>query len=265
MISKLIPLFLAATLPAQIPTVLVMNQSSQPYEGVKRVYLHRKPPHDGGWLLDRFTPGGYLGSFYVPIAVYSVANITPDNKIAVDVYLKLNAGEVRQLNFWTMDPVNVPVPQLPPDLGSYFQGLPVCNGAYLMPLEIVTGYNVINGQSHNGAGYTARVGANINSALTATMDITWYPFNEGWLQALVKIRSNANYVVPPGGVTMSWPGALVMPYQGSTGVLIPEGRRLTIGEEVEIPVTIVWWQRIPANKTQYALTDINYLVLTRVQ
>lgn len=263
--KTLIPLLLAATLPAQIPLIRVMNQSSQPYEGVKRVYLNRKPPHDGGWLMDSFSPGGYLGSFRVPVAVYSVANITYDNKIAVDIYVKLNAGEVRDLNLWTMDPVSVPVPQLPPDLGTYFQGLPICNGVYLMPMQIVTGYNVINGQSHNGAGYTAIVGANINAALTTTMELTWYPFNEGWLQATVKIRANLSYVVPQGGITIGWPGATVMPLGGVTGLLIPEGRRITRGEEIEIPVTIVWWNRVPANKSQYAISDINYLVLTRTQ
>jgi len=263
--KSLIPLFLAATLPAQIPIVKVMNQSSQPYEGVKRVYLNRKPPYDSGWLMDTFTPGGYLGSFRVPVAVYSVGNITPDNKIAVDVYLKLNAGEVRDLNFWTMQPVNVPIPQLPPDLGTYFNGLPVCNGVYLMPMQIVTGYNVINGQAHNGAGYTALVGANINAALTVTMELTWYPFNEGWLQALVKVRSVANYVAPANGINIGWNGASVIPYGGTTGLLIPPGRRFTIGEEVEVPVTVVWWNRVPPNKSQYAISDINYLVLTRTQ
>lgn len=263
--KSLIPLFLAAALPAQTPIVRVMNNSSHPYEGVKRVYLNTRPPHDGGWLMDTFSPGGYLGSFTVPVAVYSVGNLTFDGKYAIDIYLKLNAGEVKDLNLWTMAPVTVPVPQLPVDLASYFQGLPVCNRAYLMPMKIVTGYNVVNEQVHNGAGYTALLGANVNAAFSVLMELTWYPFHEGWLQSTVKIRFHMDYVTPPEGINMGWKGALVMPYGGVNGRLIPGGSRFIPGDEVEVPVTVVWWNRVPQNKTQYAINDINYLVLTAIQ
>lgn len=262
---KIFNLLFCGSLLAQSPDVLLTNNSSLPYEGIVRVYMDTRPPHDGGWRLSTFGPGGMTGMFVVPTTIYNVGHINPEGKWSVDLWVKLSANEQRLVDLDTMGPVIMPVPVLPQDLLAQFGGVPTINNVMMMPMDIMIGANNGPDQKHTGAGFTVILGANVNQQITATMEITWYPYNYGWMRGFVNIRSSQDYTVPKGGLTMKWKGASVFPLNRPPEVLLPANYQLTGGQEVQIPVTITWFDRIPNYRANAAWIDVNHLVTAVVQ
>ena len=258
-------LLFCGSLLAQSPDVLLTNNSSLPYEGIVRVYMDTRPPFDGGWHMSMFGPGGMTGMFTVPTTIYSVGHVNPQGKWSVDLWVKLSANEQRLVDLDTMGRVVMPVPILPEDLLSYFGGVPTINSVMMLPMDIMIGANNTPEQKHTGAGFTVILGANVNQNVMATMEITWYPYNYGWMRGFVTLRSTKDYTVPKGGITMKWKGASVFPLNRPPEVLLPANYQLIGGQEVQIPVTIAWFDRIPNYRADSAWIDVNHLVTAVVQ
>jgi hypothetical protein len=264
MINKFSCLLFCGSLLAQSPNVLVTNNSSLPYDGIVRVLLPTRPIYDGGWNFTLAGPGGMTGMFPVVNTIYSVGHQTIDGKWSVDLHVKLSAWEQRLVDLDSMDRVISPVPVLPNNLLAAFGGLPVINNITIPPVNVITGANNITNQKHTGLGFTALLAENINSNLAATVEITWYPYNYGWMRGLVTLKSTQDYLVPKGGITMRWKGASVFPLNRPPEILLPVNYQLTGGVEVQIPITVAWLDRVPNNRADSAWIDVNHLV-TAVQ
>jgi hypothetical protein len=256
---------LSASVMAQSPDVVLTNNSSFPYEGMVRVHMPTRPIHDGGWHLTMFGPGGMTGMFLAPTTIYSVGHVTTNGIWSIDMYVKLSANEQRTVDLDTMDPVHIPVPTLPDDLVNQFGGLPHIDNVMLMPVGLVRGMNNHPLQFHTGAGFTAIMSARVSPVLDASMEMTYYPYNPGWVKANVKLKALKDYTTPVGGLKIKWFPTVIFPLNRPMGLLLPQNYTITRGQELDIPVTVVWWDRIPNSRANHVMVDINHLVTAVVQ
>ena len=262
---KIFNLLFCGSLLAQSPDVLLTNNSSLPYEGIVRVFMETRPPFDGGLQLSTFGPGGMTGMFMVPTTIYSVGHINDKGLWSVDMYVKLSANEQRVVNLNTMSPVSIPVPVLPDNLGTYFGGLPTINDVYMMPSNIMIGANNTPAQLHSGAGFTALLAANVTDNIAATCEVTWYPYNYGWMRGVVTLQILRDHVTPATGLRIRWKPGTILPLNRQPEMLLPPNLYVSGGQEIKIPVTIVWWNSIPNNRANSAWIDANHLVTAEVQ
>jgi hypothetical protein len=253
---------LAFTTVASAQSITLINNSPTPYEGYKRIYLNTPPPYLSGWKVESFGSISMTGMYNLPVLTYSIANLS-QNGWAVDLFVRLNASELRVVDLSTLDVVVQPVPVLPADLGNYFTGLPSCNGTTLWPMELVLGYFNLPTQIHDGAGHTSVLAANINSNLAARLTMTWYANQPGWCQAEMRVRAYNDYMTPNTGINLSWTGASIMRYNGPMGEIVPPNTKLVRGQERKVPLTIVWWNNIPNWQSNSAMADVNYQVIAR--
>jgi hypothetical protein len=54
-----------------------------------------------------------------------------------------------------------------------------------------------------------------------------------------------------------------MRHNGPMGQIIPPNVKLARGQEVKIPLTIVWWGNIPNWQSNSAMADVNYQVIAQ--
>lgn len=251
---KLLLTLLALSVPLCAQIVTVVNHSNTRYEGWIRTSVAQRPPHLTGWLLNQ------NNEFQLS---YAVGHLDDEGLWAVDLRVAMMPNERRTVDLATLRPVSRVVPQLPQDISNYFQGMPHVNGVQLIPTRVVFGRGNVHPQWHDGAGFTSHISAFINDDLMVKFIVTWYPDQPGWCRGRVVVSPIRSHRIAANGLNMSWGNAFIIPYNGAIGQLLPPSHQLIAGVDLEVFVTVAWWDRVPASSIESFIADAQYQVIVK--
>lgn len=234
MLTRLTMRSLAMLLAAALPAQVVRLANHHPY------------PH-AGWIratIDVPTPalcGVLRGTDGMTEAIYRRGRQIGEAKWAVDVSVRLEGGQQRQLDLSTFQSFVMPAPQMPTDVIGYFGGaLPTANGTPLMPVSFAA----------DGAGFLVHLGGRIGGtkALVADVWVLWYP-QQAWChgEAMVTCSNpmTSDLVEQiPNGVTLAFGDAQVLALGAPAGQIVAPGM-LADGQARVVPFTLRWLRHLP--------------------